>query len=309
MSALTNWAQYSPVDEFWTVAIVVILACLGGFTGAFWFLIRKRVLEDIPTSKIRSAAQGYLELNGFGHLMEGPQIIAPLSGTPATWYSFKVEEYRNAGKRSSWVTIEKATSDGLFLLVDDTGKCIIDPEGADVIPTVSESWYGTARRPQSGPKLSRGRWAGGRFRYTEKRMHAGDKLHAIGLYKTVGGASTEFNINAEVVMLLKRWKADSQSMLLKYDDNKDGQIDVHEWETVRNGALQHVVGQHRDYKHIPSVNVLCKTQDPRRPFILSALPQGHLIKRYSRYSAGLIAVFFLSGTFAIWILGLRFYGV
>lgn len=304
--AAREWAQSSPADDFWPVTAILLIAAVVAFFCGFRFLMRKRLFEDIPTSKIRSAAQGYLELDGIGQLMEGPEIIAPLTGSRCTWYSYRVDEHRGSGKNARWVNIEKATSEGLFLLVDDTGKCVIDPEDATVIPAKIDKWYGSTARPQSG--IRRGRFSGGRYRYTEMRMHPGDELYAIGLYKTVGGASAELNVNADVVNLLKEWKADSESMLNRFDHNRDGQIDVQEWEKVRNEALQHVLAQHKEFHTVPAVNMLGKTHDLRRPFILSAVPQKTLIKRYSFYSGGLISLFFVTGAIASWLIGVRYYG-
>ena len=223
--------------------------------------------------------------------MEGPQIITSLSGTPCIWFSFTVEENKGSGKRSRWETIEQATSEGLCLLVDDTGKCVIDPEGASVIPAITQKWYGSGPRPQSGHKLRKGWFFGGRYRYTEKRMHPMDTLFAIGLYKTVGGANTDFNINAEVATLLKEWKSNSAQLLAQYDQNKDGKIDVQEWEGVRNAALQNVLNQHQEFKSAPAVNIMCQTHDLRRPYILSAIPQHTPVSRYSWYAGGLITLF------------------
>lgn len=305
--AAREWAQTSPADDFWILATILIISAIAGFLGGFRFLMRKRVLEDIPTSRIRSAAQGYLELDGVGQLMEGPQIIAPLTGTRCTWYSYRVDEHRGSGKNSKWVTIEKGISEGLFLLIDETGKCVIDPDGASVIPAATDTWYGSTPRPQSGHRIRRGFFSGGRYRYTEMRLHPDEPLYAIGLYKTVGGAGSELNVNAEVIALLKEWKADSESMLKKHDQNGDGQIDVQEWEKVRNAALQHVLEQHRDIHTIPAVNLLGRTHDLRRPFILSAIPQHTLVRRYTFYCSGLITLFFIAGIIACWIIGLRYY--
>ena len=45
---------------------------------AFWYawtnLVRKRVMEDMPTAKLRSAHQGYIELQGRAELMDGAPI-------------------------------------------------------------------------------------------------------------------------------------------------------------------------------------------------------------------------------------------
>ncbi|MGK0297009.1 MAG: hypothetical protein ACI9XC_000609 [Gammaproteobacteria bacterium] len=306
ISTVSQWARYGVPDDFWPIAILSILLCISTFIGGFYYFFRLRVLENIPTSKVRSAAQGYLELIGHGQLLEGSEIIAPLTGKVCTWFSYMIQERRRSRRSNHWVTIEQATSDELFLLIDDTGKCFIDPEGASVIPSQTYTWFGTSARPATG-KSYRGKISSpGRYRYIEKRMHPGDDLFAIGFYQTVGGANSEINFNADMLILLKEWKSDSEQLLKKFDRNKDGRIDMHEWELVRKAALDEVMQKHSDLTALPPVNILGRTHDNRRPFILSSLPQDTLIKRYKYYSSGLISLFFISGTFVTWILNLRF---
>jgi len=304
-SAISEWARSSPTQEFWIIAILAIIASLVGIFAGFYYLTRKRILENIPTSKIRSAAQGYLELIGRGQLLEGPPIISPLTGNRCTWVSDRVEERRDSGKNTRWEMIETGTSDSLFLIIDETGQCVIDPEGASVIPAVTDTWYGTGPRPQSGPGIKRGIFSGGRFRYIESRMHAGEPLFAIGLFKTVGGANAELNANVEVVSLLQEWKSNSNELLQKFDQNRDGQIDVQEWEKVRDTALQEVLGRHREFTSAPAVNLMSNTHDLRRPYILSAISQQLLIQRFTWYSAGFITLFFLAGAFACLVITAR----
>jgi hypothetical protein len=152
MSAIIEWGKHSASDDFWMVAGIAIVLTIAGFAGAFYFFMRKRIMEDTPTSKIRSAAQGYVEIDGTGDLLEGPPIIGPLTGKTCTWYSYKIEERRRSGKNSNWHTLEKAISDELFLIIDDTGQCIIDPEGASVTPAEKDVWYGASSRPRRGPR-------------------------------------------------------------------------------------------------------------------------------------------------------------
>ena len=178
---------------FWFFLALIAAAALAGFYFAFRFLRRLRIIQDTPTSKIRSAAQGYLELEGRGELMVGEPIIAPLTGQTCTWYRYKVEKrevrYSNGKRRETWKTLDSATSDNLFLLVDDTGQCIVDPEGAEVTPSARDVWYGNSRQPTRGPVRGGTRLlATGDYRYTDERMLPADVLYALGLFKTVGGA-------------------------------------------------------------------------------------------------------------------------
>jgi hypothetical protein len=308
MTTVADWARYSVPDDFWPVAIILLVFCIGGFVGWLYYFMRMRMIQNIPTSKIRSAAQGYLELTGEGKLMDGPEIFAPLTGKICTWYSFEIQERRRSGRKNRWVTIEKGLSEELFLLVDETGQCVIDPEGASVVSKHSDTWYGTSSRPRQGSIKRGGLLSSGRYRYNEKRMHPDDPLYAIGLYQTTGGASTQFNLNSDVLALLKEWKSDSDTLLKKYDKNSDGQIDVKEWESVRKAALNKVKEHHQEIKSVPPVNIMTKTRDTRRPFILSVLPQDELVRTYKLYFWGLIGLFFISGAFLTWIIDLRFYG-
>ena len=148
----------------------------------------------------------------------------------------------------------------------------------------------------------------GRYRYTEKRMRPNDPLYAIGLFNTVGVAGCEFNINGDVGYLLREWKKNSEQLLTRFDENKDGQIGIEEWQKVRETALKQVQNQHAVQQAAAPVHMLSKTCDHRRPYLLSALPQSDLLKRYSRYSTCLIITFFVAGMIATWMIGIRISG-
>lgn len=305
---LTRWAQDSPAEEFWFALAFLIALTFVCFTGAFYYFSRKRMMENTPTSKIWSAAQGFVELEGRGQLLDGPPIIAPLSGITSLWFSYEIKEHRGTGKNSRWVTVENGVSDGLFLLQDESGQCIVDPDGAVVTPSEVNVWYGSSKRPSSGPRVRGKRWFSvgiGRFCYTEKRIHPKEAIYAIGLFKTVGGTGTEVDLGADLKALLKEWKKSSEQLLERFDQNKDGQIGMEEWQNVREAALKEVTKMHAESHTIPPVNTLSKTLDKRRSFIISAVPQKVLIKRFQNYAAGLISLFFLAGSLATWLISIR----
>ena len=134
---------------FWTgICAVFSLLCFG---ATFFWLRRARILEDTPTSLIRSAAQGYVELRGRAGLMPGPVILSPLSNTRCVWWRYTVEERQRSGNRDEWRVIDKNTSDDLFLLSDTTGDCIIDPDHASIRPSVTRRWRGPTPKPGRGP--------------------------------------------------------------------------------------------------------------------------------------------------------------
>jgi len=80
---------------------------------------------------------------------------------------------------------------------------------------------------------------------------------------------------------------------------------MEEWQKVREAAYKAIMEQHADRKTAMPSNIMARTGDMRRPYLLSALPQKRLVRRYNLYAAGLIILFFLAGSAATWLIGLR----
>lgn len=306
-----EWArsvvEATPFEFTLGVGFAALLSA-GGLWGLIRFIRRVRLIEDTPTSRVRSAAQGYVELVGRGELMPGPPVISPLTGTTCTWYSYRIEERVRSGGRDDstrWRTIQSGTSESLFLLVDETGECIVDPEGAEVTPSSKNVWYGNSSRWFGPPPSSRGLFGGGRFRFTERRMLPGDPLYAIGLFRSVGGATEIPDLNEEVRALLRAWKRDQAALVSTFDSDGDGQIDMEEWETVRRAAHQEVLKNHAERARAPASNLMERTHDSRRPYLLSVLPQQRMVRRFRLYAALSALLFLLAGTATVWMVTVR----
>ena len=264
--------------------------CLGlGWLG-FGSLVKARTIEDTPTSKVRSASQGYVELEGLAKPLEGGKLIAPLTGTPCLWFSFKVERYESNGKNSSWRTIESGTSDSLFMLEDNTGQCHINPAKADITAVSKQSWRGHGRRPTgaapaavqpSGWGLDLNMSFGsGKYRYTERRLHEGQYLYALGQFQTLHAPSADKQAKTHMNELLNQWKQDQQQLLARFDSDGDGQIDMNEWEQARAAASKeahyHVLENYDD----SAVSTLSYSPAKRQPFILATVDPRQLTSRY-----------------------------
>src|SRR3954469_17656132 len=91
---------------------------------------RYRQVDDVPTSRIASAAQGYVELLGTSVPIDNAPLLSPVSGRPCCWYRYCIERKTSSDK---WQHQESGESIAHFLLVDDTGECIISPDGAEVL--------------------------------------------------------------------------------------------------------------------------------------------------------------------------------
>ena len=274
-------------EGFWLILLLLLAA--GG--GAFYFiwrsLHRARLIEDTPTARIRSAHQGYLELEGDGRLLDGTPIVAPLTGTPCLWYRYRIEHREShrddRGRSGSWSTIQSGVSDGLFAIDDGTGRCIVDPDGAEVVTVDRDVWYGHDAYPRHGPSTSR-QWlriGGGDYRYSEERLLPGP-VYALGWFGTVRNAPGD--VNGEVALLLRDWKSDQAALLARFDRNRDGQIDAGEWDAAREAALQDVIRLRSHRPHAPASHLLARAPSDRHPFLISAIPQRVLSGRYRKHA-------------------------
>ncbi|MEQ1815560.1 MAG: E3 ubiquitin--protein ligase, partial [Nitrosomonas sp.] len=84
-------AELSP-EEYQFVFGALLLAILISFYLFVRNWKRLRIIEDTPTAKLRSAHQGYIELEGKGQFVDDQPIYAPLSNHPCLWYRSLIEQ-------------------------------------------------------------------------------------------------------------------------------------------------------------------------------------------------------------------------
>jgi hypothetical protein len=159
---------------------------------AFAYLKSARALQDIPTSKIRSAAQGYVELRGTCQSLLPQPIVGPLSERPCAWYYYTIEEItttlnENQETVSNWTMVEQGISSNPFVIEDGTGECVILPFNAEIISRSVMMWRGHTRiahppTPSFFRALFWENW--GNFRYTEQRVELNTPLYVSGNFRT-----------------------------------------------------------------------------------------------------------------------------
>ncbi|MCW8825570.1 MAG: E3 ubiquitin ligase family protein [Gammaproteobacteria bacterium] len=297
---------------FWAGTTLLLLVTLVSLYLVFRFHHRMRMISDTPTSKIRSAAQGYVELEGEGLLMKGSDLRSPLSGLPCLWYKYKVEKkvvsYDSKGRRQTrWKTIDSGRSESLFLIRDETGDCVIDPDGAEVKPNSSVTWYSDyagwrGPLPKSGGLISFG---GKEYRLSESRIDIGSDLYLLGRFASVGGLHDLPNSREELRQILVEWKRDPKTLLQRFDRDGDGQIDEKEWQATVKEAKKEVAQLRAEMAAQPLTHMIGKPVNSRRPFIISTISQQDMVKRFGYFVGGSAAAFIICGAAATWLLTVR----
>ena len=273
--------------------------CFGGAWVCISRWARARHLLDTPTSRIRSAAQGYVELVGMLRELSVPQPVAPLTGEHCLWWRYCIEEYRSNGKRSSWSVLERGTSETWLRLADATGECLIDPRGADVHPAFRKVWTGSLRHPRG---VAPSGWlgllsSGKRYRYTEERLHEGEPLYAIGEFRTTGGGRHGLDLSSAKREVIRQWKGDYAGLLQRFDSNADGQLDEQEWNRVHLAARLEAEDRHRQSSAAPEQHQLARPGEAL-PFVLSSHGEEVITRRFYWQAAG-GAVVCVAG--AVWL--------
>jgi Zn-finger nucleic acid-binding protein len=190
-----QWSQ--PPDQ---TLLYLALGTIGGFGLLFygWMVHqRKRLIESIPTSTIRSLALGLVEISGRAQPEES-LLSAPFSGLPCVFYSYAVEERVASGKNARWETIAKGTSEQPFFASDTTGRVLVVPLGAELIlpdeRTYRNSWLGelppTTIAGLNRLGISTERWMGSKtLRCRESFIMPEERVYVLGTALEHHGAS------------------------------------------------------------------------------------------------------------------------
>lgn len=293
--------------KFWLLVAILAGAAAYSFWYAFKAWAKNRVIQDTPQSRVRSAAQGYVELNGRGLLPENAPNRAPLTGKTCTWWRFTIQERGSTGRSRSWSTIDSGTSTKPFILDDGSGQCLIDPTGAEVFPGDNDVWYGPDPWPQG--RLPDGKgvlgWvvdnlvASKKYRYTEHRLGCNEHVYAIGAFRS-DGLSVE-DPEAAIADLLHRWKQDQAGLLARFDKDHDGVIGPAEWQQAREAARREVLDARSKEIRPPSLSVLADPMDGRA-FILATSDGQSLAQRFRRRALAGIGMFVGSVAALTWML-------
>jgi hypothetical protein len=123
------FALFIPITELAILSLLAIACGLYFFVFGFRLLARKRLLLTTPTSKIRSAAMGLVEVNG---MAAGPYTMpAPITGKPCFLYHTTAWQQRD-GKKDEWDKVVDETLHLPFFIDDSTGQLLVEPLGADL---------------------------------------------------------------------------------------------------------------------------------------------------------------------------------
>ncbi|NTV23068.1 MAG: hypothetical protein HGA85_01675 [Nanoarchaeota archaeon] len=182
------------------------------FFSGFSKFREKLLIENTPTSKIRSIAMGRVEV--FGKVIADRNNVAegPFSGDTCVHCWWTVEELRSSGKSSKWVVISQGYIGGPFFIKDNTGTVLVDPDGARMDIPMDHEYMLSKKGPTgriieflTGRGISyKGLIFNKELRLREYYLAPGDKVFVMGVAgKNPFADPDRASLNEEGVMIQK----------------------------------------------------------------------------------------------------------
>ena len=272
-----------------------------------------RLIEDMPTSLIRSASQGFTELVGVGKLLAEP-LVSPLTSLPCLWWRYNIERYEkgDGDEAGAWTSVKRQTSEMPFNIDDGTGLCQVFPAGAELSSRHKHRWYGNSLNPNqhfigkpSGSSTYLNRLAlggfGRRYRFTEYLILDGDPLYVLGHFKTDATGHRTLSVDKVMGDILSHWKQDFGALLEQYDTNSDGELCLKEWRQVRAAAEKSALKQQAKYSTLPAEHSIRKPEGRGLPFIIGHTEQTKLSRSFGIQSIAYALGFLGSGSISAWL--------
>jgi len=233
----------------WLPATLVLLSSLliglGTVYLSFLSLRFKRIMENIPTSKIATGAVGSnVEITG--NIVGGPDsLTAPISGIPCSFYFVKIEHQDNEDKKA-WATLGQFGVQPWFCVEDDSrGLALVFHEGAELHLNWTSKILSNDKAPSTPfPKvveslqaqfpdqvLFRGLVSKGNvYRIHECVITPKDNVYIFGYAQSGAGFTRRHKagLSPEDEQKARDKAVETREQALRWDSNQDGVIDDRE---------------------------------------------------------------------------------
>ena len=272
--------KHSNIEQIWPIMLLVGIA-LSLFAGLFnyWRLLK---ISEAPISTIAAAAQGYIELQGVASC--DVALKTPYHGIDCVWYRAYVFANREGTDDDSIdITnnrlLDYSESQLTFTLTDKTGHCRVNPSGAEVIHFEARTWRKNDHR------------------YVEEYLPTGKPLYVLGQLDTRDDVLDDDAIKKLLSKKLAGWKANKQQLLNRFDQNRNGQIDLDEWQKARQEAHECLLAEHALQAHTGSFTL--KKPTDNHLFLISAQSPQQVRDSYKNWVIGHLGI--LSLLALLWV--------
>jgi hypothetical protein len=287
-----------------------VLVCLIFGGGLIWSAMSRRKkarkVEDTPRSKVSSAPQGLVELQGFAWPKN--LCVRTIDEREAVCYHISIErkETQGSGKnrRTTWVSVFAWGHTHPFYLVDATGLAEVHPgmSELDVATKQTRSWSALTKqqrvqvvalvggRPIAGFPPGSGFFGlfSSAYRVVESEIRVGSPLYASGSFRTPTAHSEMARVpglTSFAARVLNFEKRSFKDVTVLLDKNKDGKVTEDEARegysfAARLSRDKAQKGEEPE-KEFPVFGVLERSAS--HALVLADAHESHLVNRLNRF--------------------------
>lgn len=258
--------------QFWSTEAWLMAATAVGFFLWWHGMQLRNLVLGVPTSKIASAPQGYVELVGRA---ASAKRFFPEAAEFYLWKRTQIatrlraSDYREFPFNLFYTVTSVEVTENPFCIEDDSGTALIVPVGAEVICSRGETEYAGDRK------------------IIREHILDGDALYVLGHFTTT---RPDVDVVTTAEELVNDWKMD-RNQIKRFDTNRDGYLSGRELLDMHRAARNVAADQATAAMGEEGMNTLSPSPDGRR-FVISTLLPEQLARHYRWYLSVGLAMFF-----------------
>jgi len=260
--------------QFWSTEAWLTAASAAGFFLWWHGMHTRNLVLGVPTSKIASAPQGYVELAGRAasakryfpeaaefYLWKRTQVATRPRTTALREFPFNL----------FYTVTSVEVTENPFCIEDDSGTALIVPAGAEVICSRCETEYAGDRK------------------VIRESILDGDPLYVLGHFNTT---RQEVDVATTAEELVNDWKMD-RDQVKRFDTNRDGYLSARELLDMHRIARNAAEDKATEAAEEAGMNTLSPSPDGRK-FVISTLLPEQLAGHY-RWTLSIGLALFFAG--------------
>ncbi|HWA12053.1 MAG TPA: hypothetical protein VHA15_03095 [Burkholderiales bacterium] len=229
----------------------------------------RTLVRAIPTSRVATAAQGYVELVGTArnarrHFPDAPEFHL----WKRTQFASRSSQWRVFPFNLFYIVHSVDTTQEPFCVADDSGSALVLPAGAEVLCARREVEYDGDRK------------------VVREHILEGDPLYVLGEFRT---EREQVDVAVLTERLLNDWRMD-RGQARRFDADRDGHLSGRELMAMHEAAREAAQRASADATAGEGVHMVGRGDGSRR-FVISSLPPDRLAGRYHGYLAAGLALF------------------
>lgn len=322
--------------HFWPVLVACALVAAGSLGRGIGYWRSSRLLEDIPASRTRSAAQGYVQL--VGEIQDEPHFpVSPLGQQRVAWWSLTVQAMPHGHRKAAgfvvaWVILALffrrfaitrfEESRNRFRIRDEHGECEVEPQEATVVTANEEVIHGSVReeisaadrvsgKGESRPQLRfvKANWSESEERHIYRWLSPGERVYVLGEFASTHefGESQPLSYTAlrtHSERILEQWRAQPDRLMARFDEDGDRKLDGREWTAIRRAAMTEARIRLKAPERSRVLHRLGKPSSGAE-FLIVSLDDPALGPALRRRALGWLLLFFALGALTVHALNLR----